>query len=82
MRDASTLGWPRASDQTRRMSGTFDGFYTPAPRDVRRGSRWPWIVAVAGVAVITVGGVAFSGGAAHDHRGTGGTQVPLLLHGE
>jgi hypothetical protein len=41
-----------------------DGFFTPAPDDVPRHSRWPWVIVAVGAAVIVVGGVAFSGAAA------------------
>ena len=55
------------------MSGTaIDGFYTPAPADVPGGSRWPWVVVAAGVAIVIAGAVGFSGGAA-DRDGTSGT---------
>jgi hypothetical protein len=57
------------------MSDTaFDGFYTPAPADVPRDGRWPWIVLAAGVAIIIAGAVAFSGGAVEHHGGSGATQ--------
>ena len=54
---------------------TFDGFYTPTPDDVPRDSRWPWIVVVAGLAVVISGAVAFSGGAV-DHDGGSATTYP------
>lgn len=41
-----------------------DGFFTPAPDDVPLHSRWPWVIVALGAAVIVVGGVVFSGGAA------------------
>jgi hypothetical protein len=53
-----------------------DGFYTPAPDDVPRHSRWPWVIVAVGAAVIVVGGVAFSGGAADSPQDrTGSTRV-------
>ena len=42
-----------------------DGFYTPAPADVPRDSRWPWVGVAVGVAVIIAGGVVFSSGQEH-----------------
>jgi len=46
------------------MSDTvFDGMYTPEPGALRSGSWWPWVVAAAGAAIVTVGGVAFSASA-------------------
>jgi hypothetical protein len=40
-----------------------DGFYTPAPDDVPRHSRLPWVIVAVGAAAIVAGGVAFSDGA-------------------
>ena len=55
------------------MSGiAFDGFYTPAPTDIPRDSRWPWVVMAAGLAIVISGAVALSGGAADHHGGSGG----------
>jgi hypothetical protein len=57
------------------MSGiAFDGFYTPAPTDIPRDSRWPWVVMAAGLAIVVSGAVALSGGAASDDRGGGWLQ--------
>jgi hypothetical protein len=58
------------------MSDTaFDGFYTPAPADVPRDSRWPWIVVAAGAAIVVAGAVVLSGGAT-DHVGGAGAVPP------
>jgi hypothetical protein len=58
------------------MSGTaFDGFYTPAPADVPRDSRWPWVVVAAGVVIVIAGAVGFSGGAADREGGSGTAQT-------
>jgi hypothetical protein len=54
----------------------FDGFFTPVPDDVPRHSRWPWVIVAVGAAVIVVGGIAFSGGAADSPQDrTGPTRV-------
>jgi hypothetical protein len=53
-----------------------DGFFTPAPDDVPRHSRWPWVIVALGAAVIVAGGVVFSGGAADSPQDrTGSTRV-------
>jgi hypothetical protein len=44
------------------MFDALDGFYTPAPADVPRDSRWPWAVVAAGAAIVIAGGVLLSGG--------------------
>ena len=58
------------------MSDTaFDGFYTPAPADVPRDSRWPWIVVAAGAAIVVAGAVVLSNGAP-SHVGGAGAEQP------
>ena len=42
-----------------------DGFYTPAPADVPRDSRWPWVGVAVGAAVIIAGGLVLSSGQEH-----------------
>lgn len=55
---------------------TFDGFYTPAPADVARDSRWPWFMVSAGLAIVIAGAVIFSGGAADHGDGSGAPRLP------
>jgi hypothetical protein len=57
------------------MSDTaFDGFYTPAPADVPRDSRWPWLVMATGAAIVLAGAVILSGGGTGHVDGVGAVQ--------